>query len=233
MISTSMRCRSRFSCSSRSANRCASVGLSVVNNRTANIASSNRPAALIRGAKRKRSFPLCNPASPSPPASALELRNARHVTTEPIPRVQILDFHPAMGQRRQPSPVPRGRATTPTAPRRLRSEAGKPVPPYRLARRNRVPEGHRASSSMGIQHRHSQRHVLVCLVMVRHHHIHSETGRQCNFFMRGCAAIGCHQQRDTLVMQALHGAKIQPIAFWRRCGTYARTYAPKPPKNDR
>ncbi len=66
---------------------------------------------------------------------------------------------------------------------------------------------------MGIEYRHSQRHVFIGLVMIRHHHIHTESSRQCDFFVRGRAAIGRHQQCDTLIMQALHGAEVESVAF--------------------
>ena len=66
---------------------------------------------------------------------------------------------------------------------------------------------------MGVEHRYSRRHFLVGLVMVCHHHVHTKSSCQCDFFVRGRATIGGHQERNAFVMQALHGIEVEPIAF--------------------
>ncbi len=50
-------------------------------------------------------------------------------------------------------------------------------------------------------------------MMVGHDHVHPKLFGEADLTMRGRAAIRRDQQRDTFVVQPLHGGGVQPISF--------------------
>ena len=91
----------------------------------------------------------------------------------------------------------------------------------RYAAAGQMFEGIGAIRSVGIHHRRSPGQLILTLMMVRHHHIHTDGGGKIHLLHAGDAAIHSDHQVNAPVVQGTHGVHGEAIAILDAAGGYS------------